>query len=114
MRQWNVGKAGPVLRCGEEVKGCKAWGGDVVIAAPLVESKEISEKPKGRKSVEFQEERMRTMDPVSHQESTSTNREIRSHEDDGDSSGRDSQLGVEETYDEEEDQGLEEYEDEAE
>ncbi|KAK6613492.1 Pex2/Pex12 amino terminal region [Botrytis cinerea] len=96
------GEGWTCLRCGEDVKGCRAWSGDVVIEAPAAAPAPIVEKeqvPKPRKSVEFQDDRMKIVDPKSE---------------DGGSSDRDSQLGQEEAYDEDEDQGLEEYEDEAE
>ncbi|ESZ96961.1 hypothetical protein SBOR_2643 [Sclerotinia borealis F-4128] len=127
------GEGWTCLRCGDEVRSCKAWSGDVIIKAStgIVENKD--ETPKGRKSVEFQDDRqMKIMDPSPHPEptisNTNTNTEHehehhnhrRRDENDGDgdgdgiSSDHESLLGQEEAYDEEEDQGLEDYEDEAE
>ncbi|CAD6442059.1 7a6c81f8-e936-454f-b5ce-9e0da55e43b4 [Sclerotinia trifoliorum] len=104
------GEGWTCLRCGEEVRRCRAWSGDVVVETRAIEDKE--EKPRARKSVEFQDDRMR-MNPTSGPEDTITDHDTKKTED-GDSSDHDSQLGQEEAYDEDEDQGLEEYEDEYE
>jgi peroxin-2 len=88
------------LRCGREVKECRPWSGDV-----LIEEGEGEEKEK-----EMQEEGLRDVEPRAEEEEEggvdSKVKGKRELSEEDSSSDRASQMGRDETYDEEDDQGF--------
>ncbi|KAG9237355.1 Pex12 amino terminal region-domain-containing protein [Amylocarpus encephaloides] len=87
------GEGWTCLRCGEEVKECKPWNGDVV--------EEVSKPAGTSKSVGFKDEPKRMVEVEPRPEDRDVDEEIKGRSGESSSSSDASELGDEEAFDEE-------------